>query len=79
MMQLEIISPNGLLLKKAVSLVRLPGVEGPFTLLEGHAPLIAALTKGVIEYEAESGELKNLEIRSGFVEVVDDEIKVCAD
>ncbi|MEG1615293.1 MAG: F0F1 ATP synthase subunit epsilon [Bacteroidales bacterium] len=77
-MVLHVISPNGTVLKTESDMIILPGVEGIFTVLEGHAPMIAALTKGEIKFQL-NGEMKEMEIESGFAEIADDLIKVCID
>lgn len=77
-MNLQIISPDGSVLNTEAEVVKMPGVEGQFTILEGHAPMIAALKSGSIFYQKE-GQKKELKIESGFAEVADDEIKVCID
>ena len=75
---LHILSPEGTLVQADVTLVTLPGVEGPFTVLKDHAALITALEKGSIRY-IESGEEKFLPIHEGFVEVRDNVVKVCVE
>ena len=75
-MNLHIISPNGTVLETETDFLKLPGQEGQFTVLDGHAPLIAALTKGAIIYKHD-GVDKNMEIESGFVEIADDDVKIC--
>ena len=75
---LHILSPEGTLVQANVTLVTLPGVEGPFTVLQDHAALITALDKGNIRY-IENGEEKFLPIREGFVEVGNNQVKVCVE
>ena len=75
---LHILSPEGTLVRADVSLVSLPGMGSPFTVLPGHAPLITALDKGSIRY-VEDGEEKRLPISEGFVEVRDNQVIVCVE
>ena len=75
---LHILSPEGTLVQAQVSLVTLPGVVAPFTVLQDHAALITALVKGDIRY-VEDGNEKRLPIREGFVEVRDNKVKVCVE
>ena len=75
---LHILSPEGTLVQADVTLVTLPGVEGPFTVLKDHAALITALEKGNIRY-VEGGEEKFLPIQEGFVEVRDNVVNVCVE
>ena len=75
---LHILSPEGTLVKADVSLVTLPGIVSPFTVLPGHAALVTALVAGEIRY-VEDGAEKRLPIREGFVEVRDNQVKVCVE
>ena len=75
---LHILSPEGTLVKADVSLVSLPGIVSPFTVLPGHAALVTALVAGDIRY-VEDGSEKRLPIREGFVEVKDNQVKVCVE
>ena len=50
-MFLEIITPEVKLFSGEVDAVQLPGVEGSFQLLNNHAPIISALTKGTIKLD----------------------------
>ena len=47
-MELEIISPGGVLFKGETDYVSFPGTAGSFDVLPHHAPMIAALEEGVI-------------------------------
>ena len=76
--QLHILSPEGTLVRKAVSLVTLPGMLAPFTVLPGHAALLSALTAGNIRYVADGTE-ERLPIKEGFVEVRDNVVSACVE
>ena len=65
----ELVSPVKKLLSKAVSLVTMPGVEGDFGVLPGHAPLIATLRPGVIEVQEADKVTDRIFVAGGFVEV----------
>ena len=75
---LHILSPEGTLVRADVSLVTLPGLLAPFTVLPGHAALVTALEKGEVRY-VENGEEKRLALREGFAEVKDDIVTVCVE
>ncbi|HFS68029.1 MAG TPA: F0F1 ATP synthase subunit epsilon [Flavobacteriia bacterium] len=47
-MQLEIISPEAILLQSDVKSVAVPGVNGEFQMLDNHAPIVSLLQKGKI-------------------------------
>ena len=46
--QFELVSPERLLISKAVDMVVVPGTEGDFGVLPDHAPLISSVRPGVI-------------------------------
>ena len=75
---LHILSPEGTLVKADVSLVTLPGIVSPFTVLPGHAALVTALVAGDIRYVTDDKE-ERLHIQEGFVEVKDNQVKVCVE
>ena len=67
---LHILSPEGTLVKADVSLVTLPGLLAPFTVLPGHAALVTALEAGDVRY-VESGAEKRIRITEGDAEAKD--------
>lgn len=73
-MQLIIVAPCGILCRTEVEKVYLPGVAGNFTVLPGHAPLIAQLTGGKIRYTA-GGTGYEQEIVRGFVKVLNNTVE----
>ena len=75
---LHILSPEGTLVRADVSLVSLPGMLSPFTVLPGHAALVTALVEGDVRY-VEDGAEKRLHILEGFAEVADDTVTVCVE
>lgn len=77
-MKLEIISPEKTYFKGEVDSVTLPGISGPFQVLNNHAPLISLLKKGILEFSSE-GHIKEMEITDGFVEISNNNITVCID
>ena len=75
-MILRIVSPEKVIYKGEVQMVKLPGTVGQFTVLENHAPLVSTLTPGEIVYKG-SEEEKSVQIRGGVVEVRDKNVVVC--
>ncbi len=75
---LHILSPEGTLVKADVSLVTLPGMLAPFTVLPGHAALVTALEAGDVRY-VENGAEKRIHIKEGFAEVKDNVVTVCVE
>ena len=75
---LQILSPERELVHESVVSVELPGTLGRFEVLKDHAPLITALEPGTIRYKGPRGE-KTLEVRSGFVMILQNEVNVCVE
>jgi F-type H+-transporting ATPase subunit epsilon len=65
----DLVSPERLLLSEDVDMVTLPGTEGYFGVLAGHAPVISSLRPGVIEVTGGETPGLKLFIRGGFAEV----------
>lgn len=76
--QLEVATPERLLINEQVNAAELPGKDGYMGVLAGHAPLLSALGAGVLSYESGGGE-RILAIDGGFVEVFDNHVRVLAD
>jgi F-type H+-transporting ATPase subunit epsilon len=53
-MQLEIITPESLILKDQATSVQFPGLDGSFQVLNNHAPIISGLSAGIIKVELEA-------------------------
>lgn len=64
----ELVSPERVLMSEDVEQVVLPGTEGDFAVLTGHAPFVSTLRPGVLEVTAASGR-KRLLVKGGFAEV----------
>lgn len=77
-MKLSIASPEETLYEGEVKSVKMQGIDGKFQVLNDHAPLISALSKGEIKIEEESGEQKSFAINSGLVELAKNEIHILA-
>ena len=79
MLRLKIISPEKGIFDGEVNRVTVPGTLGEFEILVNHAPIISSLESGKVSYEIATGELKQLEIESGFVEVQKNVISLCVE
>lgn len=77
-MKLSIVAPNGQIFSDDVKTVTLPGKEGEFGVLPGHASLVSSLTVGVIIIEkADSTEA--VAINWGHVKVSESSVDVLVD
>lgn len=76
--QLEVATPERLLVDEQVTEAELPGKNGYLGILPGHAPLLSALGAGVLTYSSGGGS-EVLAIDGGFVEVLGDHVRVLAE
>lgn len=76
--QLEIVTPEKLVVKEAVEEAQIPGKNGYLGVLPGHAPLITELAVGEIAYKSGSGT-HYLAVAWGFAEVLPDKVTVLAE
>jgi F-type H+-transporting ATPase subunit epsilon len=78
LLELEIATPERQLVRQQVSDVQLPGKDGALGILPGHAALLGQLGAGALCYTA-AGQQHYLAVDGGFVEVLDDHVRVLAD
>jgi F-type H+-transporting ATPase subunit epsilon len=76
--QLEIVTPEKLVVNESVEEAQIPGLGGYLGILPGHAPLITELAVGVITYRAQ-GVTKSLSVAWGFAEVLPDKVTMLAE
>jgi F-type H+-transporting ATPase subunit epsilon len=76
--QLEVATPERLLVNEQVTKAELPGENGYMGILPGHAPLLSALGAGVLSYEDGAGP-HVLAVAGGFIEVFENHVRVLAD
>jgi F-type H+-transporting ATPase subunit epsilon len=74
---LQIVTPERMLVHEQVDEVEIPGVDGYFGVLPGHTPLLAALTVGELWYR-KGQEKTYLLIAYGFAEVLPDRVTILA-
>jgi len=74
----ELVSPEKLLFSGAVEQVDVPGAEGDFGVLAGHAPMVATLRPGILVIHGEGGA-KRIVVLGGFAEVSAQGLTVVAD
>ncbi len=76
--QFDLVSPEKLLLSGQVEQVDVPGSEGDFGVLAGHAPMVTSLRPGILTIKRDGGEMK-IVILGGFAEVSAKGLTVLAD
>ena len=77
--KLELVSPEKLLLSRAVEMAVIPAAEGEMGVLAGHAPMIVALRGGVISVREGGQVTEQLFVAGGFAEVAPDRVTILAD
>ncbi len=77
--QLEIVTPERLVVNEAVSEMQIPGKGGYLGILPGHAPLISALAVGEISYRNSQGQVRRMAVAWGFAEVLPDKVTILAE
>jgi F-type H+-transporting ATPase subunit epsilon len=77
-LSLEVATPERALVREQVSDLQVPGKEGYMGILPGHAPLLGMLGIGTLTYVSD-GKMRYLSIHQGFVEVLEDHVRVLAD
>jgi F-type H+-transporting ATPase subunit epsilon len=75
--ELEIVTPDKLLVREPVDEIEIPGVEGYFGVLPGHTPLLASLAVGEMWYR-KGQEKTYLSLAFGFAEVLPDRVTILA-
>jgi F-type H+-transporting ATPase subunit epsilon len=75
--ELQIVTPERLIVSEQVDEIQVPGAEGYFGVLPGHTPFLAALAVGEMWYR--KGQEKTfLSIAGGFAEVLPDRVTLLA-
>ena len=78
-LKLEVVTPEGQIFSKDVKTVTLPGSEGEFGVLPGHASLVSLLKAGVIDIELADGRHEVVAINWGHAKVDEEKVTVLAD
>ncbi|MGP1560754.1 MAG: ATP synthase F1 subunit epsilon [Helicobacteraceae bacterium] len=76
---IEIITPEGLIFSGEALSITMPGIEGEFGVLPGHASLVSLLGAGVIEIQLTSDLTESVAIDSGYAEVSPDKVDILAE
>lgn len=76
----ELVTPEKLVRSEDVYMVVVPGTEGDFGVLEGHAPFMSTVRDGAIQIFASAGaEPVNIPVVGGFAEVNEGGLTVLAE
>ena len=76
--QLEIVTPEKMVLRDVAEEIQIPGKNGYLGILPGHAPLISELAVGEITYR-KGNVTTRLAVAWGFAEVLPDKVTILAE
>ena len=76
--QLEIVTPERLVVNEAVEYIEIPGKTGYLGVLPGHAPLISELAAGELTYRM-GNQTKRVAVAWGFAEVLQAKVTILAE
>lgn len=76
----ELVTPERLIRSEEVHMVVVPGAEGDFGVLEGHAPFMSTIRDGELAvHRSAGGAPERIAIRGGFAEVNERGLTVLAE
>jgi len=76
----ELVTPEKLLVSQPVDMVVVPGTEGNFGVLPGHAPLISTIRPGTIDiYQSRTTIIQRIFVANGIAQVLPEGCTVLAD
>ena len=75
-MNLQIVTPDSSIFDGEASLVKLPGIDGSFEVLENHAPLISVLKQGELKVMKADKSETLFSIKGGVVEVLHNKVLI---
>ena len=76
-LNLEVVSPEKLIMSKSIDMVSISGTEGDFGVLPGHTALVSSIRPGLLKIEVDK-EIELFFISGGFVEVINDKVSILA-
>ena len=80
MLHFELVTPTALVRSEEVYMVTVPGTEGEFGVLEGHAPFMSTVKTGALTiYKSAGAAPETLHIEGGFAEVNERGLTVLAE
>jgi F-type H+-transporting ATPase subunit epsilon len=77
-LQFELVTPERMVLSEAVDMVVVPGTEGNFGVLPGHALLISTIRPGTIDVYRAQTVVQRIFVVGGFAEVTPERCTVLA-
>jgi len=75
-MELIVLTPEKEIFQGPIDSVKVPGANGQFEILNGHAPIVSSLMTGPVRILKSNGEKTVFNITKGFVEVLENEVSL---
>ncbi len=75
----DLVTPSKLLATSEVEMVVVPGAEGDFGVLAGHAPIVSSLRPGALEVYENDKPTERYFVSGGLAEMVGDRLTVLAE
>ncbi len=75
----DVVTPTRLLVSEEVAMVVIPGGDGDFGVLPGHAPLLSTVRPGTVDIYEKDKVRERIFVEGGFAEVTDDRCTVLAE
>lgn len=75
-MQLVVLTPEKEIFNGTITSVKVPGTDGQFEILKGHAPIVSSLVRGSVRITDTNGTDKIFTIDKGFIEVLRNEVSL---
>ena len=78
-LRVRLVTPERILVDQSVDAVEVPGKNGYFEVLYGHAPLLSALGAGEVRLHGGEGGDQRYSVARGFVEVLPERVTILAE
>ena len=75
-MYLEILTPGKKVFTGDIKLIKVPGSDGSFEVMEKHAPIISTLQPGKLKFITTNGQKQVYDIQGGVVQVLKNHVIV---
>jgi len=76
MLRISVISPERVLFEGEAASIVAPAFDGEVGILTNHAPMMTLLGRGSLRIAGGSGAASRFEIEGGFLQVVDNTVRV---
>ncbi len=77
--QLEVVTPEKVVISEEVQIIAAPGVLGEFGVLIGHTPFMTTLKTGTVRYTDAGGTERYLFVSGGFAEALPHKVTILAE